>query len=92
MNPTAGSFIVNPRLQRHFWLLAVGLPDNSSLSTIYSAYLNKHFGKFKGTIQEQIAPIIKGTLQLHSDVTRSFRKTAQNFHYEFNVRHLTNVF
>jgi len=22
----------------------------------------------------------------------SFRKTAQNFHYEFNVRHLTNVF
>lgn len=21
-----------------------------------------------------------------------FRKTAQNFHYEFNVRHLTNVF
>ena len=50
MNPTAGSFIVNTRLQIHFWLLAVGLPDNSSLSTIYSAYLNKHFGKFKGTI------------------------------------------
>lgn len=27
MNPTAGSFIVNPRLQRHFWLLAVGMPE-----------------------------------------------------------------
>ena len=36
--------------------------------------------------------IIKATLTLHSDVTRSFRKTAANFHYEFNVRHLTNVF
>lgn len=22
----------------------------------------------------------------------TYRKTAQNFHYEFNVRHLTNVF
>jgi dynein heavy chain len=54
--------------------------------------LTKHFAKFKGTIQELLGLIIKNTLQLHSEVTRSFRKTAQNFHYEFNVRHLTNVF
>jgi len=92
MNPTAGSFIVNPRLQRHFWLLAVGFPEQSSLSTIYSAYLNKHFSKFKGTIQSEIGPVIKATLSLHSEVERNFRKTAANFHYEFNVRHLTNVF
>jgi dynein heavy chain len=92
MNPTAGSFIINPRLQRHFWLLAVGFPEQSSLSTIYMAYLNKHFGKFKGTIQEQIPHVIKATLSLHSEVERNFRKTASNFHYEFNVRHLTNVF
>jgi dynein heavy chain len=92
MNPTAGSFIVNPRLQRHFWLLAVGFPEQSSLSTIYSAYLNKHFSKFKGTIQAEIGPVIKATLALHSEVERNFRKTAANFHYEFNVRHLTNVF
>jgi dynein heavy chain len=92
MNPTAGSFIVNPRLQRHFWLLAVGFPEMSSLSLIYSAYLNKHFTKFKGSIQNEIVPIIKGTLSLHNEVTRMFRKTAKNFHYEFTVRHLTNVF
>jgi dynein heavy chain, axonemal len=92
MNPTAGSFIVNPRLQRHFWLLAVGFPEQSSLSTIYSAYLNKHFSKFQGTIQAEIAPVIKATLSLHAEVERNFRKTAANFHYEFNVRHLTNVF
>ena len=36
--------------------------------------------------------MIKGTLSLHSEVVRCFRKTAQNFHYEFTVRHLTNVF
>jgi dynein heavy chain len=94
MNPQAGSFTINPRLQRHFWLLAVGMPENSSLSTIYSAYLTKHFSRFKASILEQIQFIIKATLQLHSDVTttKQFRKTAQNFHYEFNVRHLTNVF
>ena len=94
MNPTAGSFTINPRLQRHFWLLAVGMPENASLSTIYNAYLTKHFSRFKASILEQIPSVIKATLQLHGDVTitKQFRKTAQNFHYEFNVRHLTNVF
>lgn len=92
MNPTAGSFVVNPRLQRHFWLLAIPFPEQSSLFTIYNAFLHKHFNKFKGTISEQVAPMIKATLTLHSDVVSNFRKTALNFHYEFNVRHLTNVF
>lgn len=29
---------------------------------------------------------------ISSQVSDSFRKTAANFHYEFNMRHLTNVF
>jgi len=57
-------------------MLAVSMPDSTSLSTIYFAYLNKHFGKFKGTIVEQLQPIIKATLVLYSEVERSFRKTA----------------
>jgi len=76
MNPTAGSFTVNPRLQRHFWLLAVGMPDQSSLSVIYTAYLARHFAKFKGSVQAEISPIIKATLSLHSEVDRCFKKTA----------------
>jgi dynein heavy chain len=92
MNPTAGSFTVNPRLQRHFWLLAIPFPEQNSLFTIYNAFLHKHFNKFKGTISEQVAPMIKATLTLHADVVSNFRKTALNFHYEFNVRHLTNIF
>lgn len=92
MNQFSGSFIVNPRLQRHFWMLAVGMPMDASLSQIYSAYLGKHFGKFKASIHEQVPIIIKATLQLHGAVVGNYRKTAQNFHYEFNVRHLTNVF
>jgi len=39
-----------------------------------------------------VIPVIKSTLQLHNEVAQKFRKTAANFHYEFNVRHLTNVF
>lgn len=92
MNPNAGSFIINPRLQRHYWTLAVGFPAGPALQTIYSAYLVKHFSKFKASFAEWVIPVIKGTLALHAEVEMKFRKTAQNFHYEFNVRHLTNVF
>ena len=30
--------------------------------------------------------------QVHKEVSEVFRKTAANFHYEFNIRHLANVF
>ena len=92
MNPTAGSFQINPRLQRHFWTLAIPFPEQTSLFTIYNTFLSKHFSKFKGTLQEQVVPIIKTALTLHGEIEKNFRKTAVNFHYEFNVRHLTNIF
>lgn len=40
MNPSAGSFYVNPRYQRHFWICSVPFPDNESLFLIYSTFLN----------------------------------------------------
>ena len=92
MNPTAGSFFVNPRYQRHFWTCAVPFPDQTSLFTIYNTFMVGHFKKFKSTVQEQIQFIIKATLALHQSVIASFRKTAINFHYEFNIRHLAGVF
>jgi dynein heavy chain, axonemal len=92
MNPTAGSFFVDPRLQRWFWIAAIPFPEQSSLNTIFAAFLNKHFSKFKGTIQELVPQVIKAALTLHSAIESNFRKTAANFHYEFNVRHLTNIF
>jgi dynein heavy chain len=92
MNPSAGSFYVNQRLQRHFWMLAVSFPANGSLISIYSAYLIKHFGKFHGAVQELVPQVIKTALTLHGEIERNFRKTAKDFHYEFNVRHLTNIF
>lgn len=91
MNPTAGSFVVNPRLQRHFFLCAIQFPESGSLFTIFSAFLNKHFSQYKSSMQELVAVMIKSALNLHLEVERSFQKTSVNFHYEFNVRHLSNV-
>jgi len=94
MNPTAGSFIVNQRLQRHFWTCAVPFPEQSALLTIYSTFMKGHFERlqFKAAVSEQVSGIIKAALSLHSMVVSNFRKTASNFHYEFNIRHMSGVF
>jgi dynein heavy chain, axonemal len=49
MNPTAGSFEINPRLQRWFANFAIGLPETMSLHTIYLTFLTGHLKVAKGT-------------------------------------------
>jgi dynein heavy chain len=43
-------------------------------------------------VQELGTKILQAGLALHDKVATTFRKTAINFHYEFTVRHLANVF
>ena len=45
-----------------------------------------------GVEQELGTKILQAALALHDKVASTFRKTAINFHYEFTVRHLANVF
>lgn len=92
MNPTAGSFLINPRLQRHFFTFAVGFPGPASLYTIYNTFLQGHLQHFSEDVQGLCGNILNAALQLHSAVSSTFRKSAANFHYEFNIRHLSNVF
>jgi len=93
MNPTAGSFLINPRLQRWFATFAIGLPGPVSLMTIYQTFLDGHLKNFESSLDDKFSiNLIKGALNLHSQVAYNFRKTAANFHYEFNIRHIANVF
>lgn len=43
MNPTSGSFTINPRLQRHFCVFAVSFPGPEALNSIYHSILSQHF-------------------------------------------------
>lgn len=92
MNPTAGSFFINPRLQRHFVCYAVGFPGQDSLMTIYSTFLGAYLKNFDPAVAERSTKLIGAGLELHNRIAGTFRKTAVKFHYEFNVRHLTNMF
>merc|ERR1719238_1821276 len=92
MNPTAGSFIINPRLQRLFATFAINFPSTEALNTIFATFLLGHLTKFPEEVQEVGKRLVQAALQLHKSVARTFRKTASNFHYEFNVRHVAGVF
>ncbi len=46
MNPTAGSFVIDPRLQRLFATFAVETPSLDSLMTIFGCFLHGHLKKF----------------------------------------------
>ncbi|XP_018585062.2 dynein heavy chain 11, axonemal [Scleropages formosus] len=94
MNPTAGSFTVNPRLQRHFSVFAVHFPGIEALSTIYSSILSAHFqlGGFSYGVTKSVGSLVQAAICLHQKMTQNFLPTAIRFHYIFNLRDLSNIF
>ncbi|XP_073516352.1 dynein axonemal heavy chain 9 isoform X1 [Phyllobates terribilis] len=94
MNPTSGSFTINPRLQRHFSVFALSFPGTDALSTIYSTILTQHLkvGNFPVALQKTTPQLISLALSLHQKVTATFLPTAIKFHYIFNLRDLSNIF
>ena len=92
MNPSAGSSLVNPRLMRWYMVFAVEIPGGESLYAIYNTFLEGHLKPFPDECQKLVSNLIRGALTVQTQVMQTFRKTAVNFHYEFNIRHLSRVF
>ncbi|KAK2835022.1 hypothetical protein Q5P01_015506 [Channa striata] len=94
MNPTAGSFTINPRLQRHFSVFALSFPGAEALGTIYTSILSQHLkGEgFTAAVQKGSPTLVKLALALHMCISSSFLPTAVKFHYIFNLRDLSNIF
>ncbi|KAK9702182.1 Dynein heavy chain region D6 P-loop domain [Popillia japonica] len=96
MNPTAGSFTINPRLQRHFCVFALSFPSQDAVFHIYNNILSQHIGnthhKFSYTLAKVVEPIVHAALALHNKVATTYLPTAIKFHYIFNLRDLSNIF
>lgn len=96
MNPTAGSFTINPRLQRHFCVFAICFPSGEALTTIYKSILSQHLTnpeyKFPSYIAKLCDNVVAATVALHHKTSQIFLPTAVKFHYIFNLRDISNVF
>ncbi|XP_064351341.1 dynein axonemal heavy chain 9 [Camelus dromedarius] len=94
MNPTAGSFTINPRLQRHFSVFVLSFPGADALSSIYSTILTQHLklGNFPASLQKSVPQLINLALTFHQKIATTFLPTAIKFHYIFNLRDFANIF
>jgi dynein heavy chain, axonemal len=96
MNPTAGSFTINPRLQRHFCVFSVNYPTGDAIFNIYHEILSQHvmnpMNKFGPSPQRVTEQLINAALSLHGRMGQIFLPTALKFHYIFNLRDLANIF
>ncbi|KAM3184981.1 hypothetical protein ACTXT7_007293 [Hymenolepis weldensis] len=94
MNPTAGSFTIQDRLQRHFCTLALSFPDEEAVRSIFSAILEQHFRSagMPSSLISLVPELINAAVFIHHKITSSFLPTATCFHYIFNLRDLANIF
>uniref|UniRef100_A0A8C5QHE5 Dynein axonemal heavy chain 11 n=1 Tax=Leptobrachium leishanense TaxID=445787 RepID=A0A8C5QHE5_9ANUR len=94
MNPTSGSFTINPRLQRHFTVFAVNFPTNDALETIFSKVLSFHFQQhvFSPSILRTGTAVIQAAMWLNQRMVQNFLPTAIKFHYIFNLRDIACIF
>ncbi|XP_060638089.2 dynein axonemal heavy chain 11 [Anolis sagrei] len=94
MNPTVGSFTINPRLQRHFAVFAMNFPSADALNTIYSKIFDFHFQRqgFNPSVLKHGPAMIQAAIWLHQIMVQNFLPTAVKFHYIFNLRDLSNIF
>ena len=92
MNPTAGSFEICERCQRHFATFAISMPSKTDLVTIFSSIFGGHLETFQPNLQQLSGKIVDAAIQLHETASAKFLPSAIRFMYNWNMRDMTNVF
>ena len=93
MNPTAGSFFIIDRMQRHFATFCTLFPETEVLKSIYQSILAGHLSSgFSPDMIKVSDRVVNAAMMLHKLVADSFMPTAVAFHYAWNLRELSRVF
>lgn len=92
MNPTAGSFTICERAQRHFATFACLMPSKQDLTTIFQSLMAGHVLGFPDQVTNSVSKIVDASLSLYEDVSKKFLPSAVKFTYNWSLRELTNIF
>jgi dynein heavy chain len=92
MNPTAGSFEICERCQRHFSTFACLMPSDGDLSIIFQSVLQGHLLGYPDSMVQEIETIVSASVQLHTKVSKKFLPSAVKFTYNWNMRELAGIF
>ncbi|CEL96675.1 unnamed protein product [Vitrella brassicaformis CCMP3155] len=94
MNPKAGSFNINPQLQRQFTVLTCFQATAETIQGIFNSILGKHLAPFDKPVQNLQEKLVAGTIDLFNSIlnTPAFLPTTKKFHYQFNLKHISSIF
>merc|ERR1719421_1423967 len=94
MNPKAGSFMINGRMQRLFTVLTTYTPTADVISGIFSQILTRHLKTFSNQVQKLTDSIVNATIDTLTGIlnTPCFLPSAAKFHYQFNLKDIANIF
>ena len=92
LNPTAGSFVICERAQRHFATFACLMPSKQDLTTIFKSLMGGHVSGFPNSVMDSVDRIVEASLVLYEDVSKKFLPSAVKFTYNWSLRELTNIF
>ena len=93
MNQKAGSFHIDNRLQRHFMVIACGIPEKEVLEYITRTITEPYLAKFDSSCQGVCAKLAKQSVELFYTIYNDprFKPTAVKFHYTYNLRDLMKL-
>lgn len=94
MNPTAGSFNISARLQRHFSVITCFEPEQETLRRIFGCILGHHLLGFDQSVSCLLSPIIQATIEMFSMIHADplFLYSARKFHYNWSLRDFSMIF
>ena len=92
LNPTAGSFVICERAQRHFATFACLMPSKQDLTTIFKSLMGGHVKGFAQQVMDSCDRIVEASLVLYEEVSKKFLPSAVKFTYNWSLRELTNIF
>ncbi|KAJ1635860.1 flagellar outer dynein arm heavy chain beta [Pavlovales sp. CCMP2436] len=92
MNPLAGSFYIIDRMQRHFATFAAPPPEADVCRMIYGKIFAGHLERFAPAVADKAEHIVAAAVNLHLLVADTFLPNAIKFHYQWNLRELSNIF
>ena len=93
MNPKAGSFVIDLRLQRHYSVFACLVAEKEVLQTIYTQLLDAHLKTFDSTMANLALKFEQATIDVFNGIvlTPLFMPTVKKFHYQFNLRDFSKI-
>ena len=91
MNPTAGSFTIASRLQRHFFIFGTTIPSEGDLFRIYTSILGAHLERFEPRVAQLASTTVAAVLDIFAAASKKFLPSASSFHYNFNMRDISAV-